>query len=223
MEYKNDKKVEWLIMKRVIIFIVSMLCLLCCNAACFAALETEYHEKDNLLFHQYKQEVRLGYDGKTNLSADFSYSQLYGFNENFDPITKKCRHNDIVSIIFHDYADLLRYLKDVLVLTDLETGKTVTVPIKFQRKKSHDKTHDVLSYCIFPNDNMTLTDMLLSEKPFRISFNFVVAPVKGLAEKMIFEFNKNELNELKSAIEYDLYSDTSQKENVNKAMRALSK
>ena len=110
-----------------------------------------------------------------------------------------------------------------MVLTDLETGKTVTVPIKFQRKKSHDKTHDVLSYCIFPNDNMTLTDMLLSEKPFRISFNFVVAPVKGLAEKMIFEFNKNELNELKSAIEYDLYSDTSQKENVNKAMRALSK
>lgn len=221
----NNEREDWLIMKKLVVFVFMIICLCCNSVMCFAGskITTEYYEKNNEIFQEYEQLVSLGISGKTKVKADFVYDKRYQFNKDFDVVTKQSKPNDLLFIMFWDYNDELKYLKNEIVLTELETGKAISVPFEFSREKysNSEGVYHTLSGGLAPIDIPALVDLVLDNKPFKITFNFFVSPRRGMNKNLTFDFNKEELEKLKSVINYDLYSDPSQTENIKKAVAAI--
>lgn len=209
-------------MKKLLVLIFMVICVFCNSALCLAGtIKTEYDVDDNEISHEYEISYRIGTANTTSVTADFTYSKDYRFNKDFDTDTQTCSSRDMVFIMFWDYAYRLRYIKDEMVLTELETGKKTVVPITFTRKKSNKGDCDLLHFVLWPDKNPEIWLLASENKPFQISFNFKVPTTKGIAKNLNFNFDREELDKLRSVIEYDLYSDPSQAENISKAMAAI--
>ena len=206
-------------------FVFMVLCLFCNSIICFAGskITTEYDEEDNKIYQEYEQLFGLGSAGKTDLIADFTYKKNYKFNKNFDVVTKTCKPSDFIFIMFWDYKDELKYMKNEIVLTELKTGKVISVPVDFNRSPYSDSrgTGYTLSGGLAPRDIPEFVDLVLSSKPLKISFKFSVPPAKGVEKYLAFNFEGETLEQVKSVLNYDLYSDPSQTENIKKAVAAI--
>lgn len=212
-------------MKKLVIFVFMLVCLFCNSVMCFAysKITTEYDEKDNKIVHTYEQTYRLGTSEKvTNVLAMFNYDKRYEFNEDFDSTTQLCKPSDMIFVFIVDYANRLKYIKDEIVLIELGTGKRMIVPITLKKTHYRDDNSDAVSFALWPDDNPEFINMVLADKPFKLGFNFSVEPARGIAENLDFDFDREELDKLKSVIDYDLYSDLSQTENIRKAVAAIS-
>lgn len=212
-------------MKKMAVFVFMVVFLFCNSAMCFAGskITTEYDEKDNKISHEYEQLFSLGSSGKTKVMADFVYNKNYRFNKRFDAATQMCTSSDLVFMMFWDYNNELKYMKDELVLTELETGKVISVPFDFNRKQynNNEGIYHTLSGGLHSRDIPEFMDLVLAGKPFKINFKFFTSPTKGVEKYLTFNFDKEELDKLKSVIDYDLYSDPSQTENIKKAVAAI--
>lgn len=212
-------------MKKLVALVFILVCLFCNSVMCFAGgkITTEYDEKNNKISHEYEQLFSLGSSGKTKVKADFSYEKNYRFNKNFDADSQMCKSSDFFFMMFWDYNNELRYIKDELVLIELETGKIISVPFEFSRKEysNNEGIYHTLSGGLPPRDIPEFVDLVLAGKPFKIGFKFSVSPTKGLEKYLTFNFDREELDKLKSVIDYDLYSDPSQTENIKKAIYAI--
>lgn len=210
-------------MKKMVVFVFMVVCLFCNSVICFAGskITTEYDEEDNKIYQEYEQLFGLGSSGKNDIIADFTYKKNYKFNKNFDVVTKSCRPSDFIFIMFWDYNDELKYMKNEIVLTELKTGKVISAPFEFDRNPCSSGSGHTLSGGLAPRDIPEFVDLVLSGKPLKISFKFSVPPTMGVEKYLAFNFEGEALEQVKSVINYDLYSDPSQTENIKKAIAAI--
>lgn len=226
-------------MKRIFLLLLALLCFV---SNCFAEtieVETKYDTVKNEIKHEFDcssaitRKTRLP-KSKTVMIKGFNYQKYYNFNKSFDASTGKCIPKDLIVFLLMDYDNTSRLLllDDDVLCTQVETGMTCTLPAKHNyddKWNNNGARYTTHTYVLETKDTPGFLALIRDGKPIELTFKFIGDDVginnddvalKNLREVLNYSLDADAVKQLKSVVDYDLYQDSTQADNIRKAVAA---
>ncbi len=199
-------------MKRIVGLLVVLIGL--CNCCCANVLEFgskifDYDANRNCFVYSYMYNI-TNTDTKTKVSdVTFLYLKEYDFNKAYNIQTRLCSPYQAICIMVTGKEDT--DLRDDITMLESVNNNIYPIDIAFEKTFFGDG-----NACYF--GEIDLADVKFFRKLIEDEQELVFVLTVGTTEAYLINLTKEKVKEMKMVMQYDLLADTSQKENVAKAI-----